>query len=168
MFCGHNHSVSSSPPHRTGRPDFPHPALGGCLPVCFMISSRQHGAASDTGRIFSSVVHGYVRGHIVLGFWHVSSTAIVRLSLPRTIARELAPDAEPRIRMICSTLCFFFVAVLRVYRRTNFSACPVFGAQTTLRRRHLFIQAQKIKGEYHRQEFSARSALCMKKESRRV
>jgi hypothetical protein len=33
--------------------------------------------------------------------------------------------------MICSTLCFFFIAVLRVYRRTNSSACPVFGAQAS-------------------------------------
>ncbi len=42
-----------------------------------MISRRQLGVASDTGRIFSSVVRGCVRGHIVLGFWRVGLFAVL-------------------------------------------------------------------------------------------
>jgi hypothetical protein len=50
--------------------------------------------------------------------------------------------------MICSTLCIFFIAVLRVHRRTNFSACPVFGAQTT----RLFAHALVLVALFGRKE----------------
>jgi hypothetical protein len=32
--------------------------------------------------------------------------------------------------MICSTLCFLFIVVLRLDRRTHSQTCPAFGVQT--------------------------------------
>jgi hypothetical protein len=86
MVCGHNHSMSSSPPQRSGRADFPHPALGGCSPVCFMRSDIPYGGAFDKAGELPSGEFECVRSHTVHGLWRVSSTATGPHGLPRTIA----------------------------------------------------------------------------------
>ncbi len=66
MACEQNRSVSSS--NRTS--NFPHPALGGCSPVCIMIFRRQLGVATDTIRAvsFHQLLTGVFGGVSFSGF----------------------------------------------------------------------------------------------------
>ncbi len=76
MVCGINHSLSSSPPHRTGRADFPHPALGGCSPVCFICIAVWRSWENESGRITHAGVRSDTAARNAPGSWRVSSTAI--------------------------------------------------------------------------------------------
>ena len=76
MVCGSTHSLSSSPPHRTGRADFPQPALGGCSPVCFICITVWCSWGIDSGRIAHAGVRSDTTARNAPGSWRVSSTAI--------------------------------------------------------------------------------------------
>ena len=56
-----------SPPHRTGRADFPHPALGGCSPGCFMSFASGYAWGSGRDRNDREGVHRYMSARIGRG-----------------------------------------------------------------------------------------------------